>query len=68
MLQYEGCKDVRLKSETLSRMKAVFNSKHFERREVSQRFDLPPGEYIIIPSTYEPNQEGSFLLRVFTEK
>lgn len=37
-------------------------------REVTTRFNLPPGTYCVVPSTFEPNQTGEFLLRIFTEK
>ncbi|XP_076044094.1 calpain-B-like isoform X6 [Oratosquilla oratoria] len=37
-------------------------------REVSCRFKLPPGTYCIVPSTFEANEEGEFILRVFSEK
>ncbi|XP_032882587.1 calpain-3 isoform X2 [Amblyraja radiata] len=56
-------KDFFLYQASRSRSKSYINL-----REVSQRFRLPPGEYVIIPSTYEPHQEGEFVLRVFSEK
>ena len=37
-------------------------------RELSGRYKLNPGTYIIIPSTFEPDQEGDFILRIFSEK
>lgn len=36
-------------------------------REISCRFKLLPGHYLIVPSTFEPNEEGEFLIRTFSE-
>lgn len=37
-------------------------------REVCGRHKLSPGTYCIVPSTFEPNYEGDFLVRIFSEK
>uniref|UniRef100_A0A667X5T5 Zgc:85932 n=1 Tax=Myripristis murdjan TaxID=586833 RepID=A0A667X5T5_9TELE len=57
-----------LTSSHMSSLRPVLCSAYTTRREVVLRSRLPPGRYIIIPSTYEPNQEGAFLVRVLTEK
>ncbi|KAK6105467.1 Calpain cysteine protease family protein [Brugia pahangi] len=35
-------------------------------REVTGRFRLQPGNYIIVPSTFEPGEEGEYMLRMYT--
>lgn len=37
-------------------------------REITKRFRLSPGNYLIIPSCFDEGSEGEFLLRIFTEK
>uniref|UniRef100_A0A673ABF6 Calpain 8 n=1 Tax=Sphaeramia orbicularis TaxID=375764 RepID=A0A673ABF6_9TELE len=67
--QYAGRSNVHLGPDVLLRTTSVARSPTFiNLREVCGRFKLPPGEYVIIPSTFEPHRKGSFILRVFTEK
>lgn len=35
-------------------------------REVSFRFKLLPGYYLIVPATFDPDEDGEFLIRVFS--
>lgn len=37
-------------------------------REITNRFKLKPGCYCIVPSTFDANEEGDFLVRLFSEK
>ena len=37
-------------------------------REVTKRFRLDPGRYVVIPAIYQSNVQADFLLRMYTEK
>ncbi|KAM6977236.1 calpain-8 [Aplochiton taeniatus] len=66
---FKGRTDIHLGPDILLRQRAVAQSSTFiNLREVCDRFKLPPGEYVIIPSTFEAHRKGSFVLRVFSEK
>ncbi|XP_065056554.1 calpain-9-like isoform X1 [Rhopilema esculentum] len=56
-------KDFFLYNKSTARSDNFINS-----REVTGRFSLPPGEYAIVPSTFKPQEEGDFLIRMFSEK
>lgn len=47
---------------SFARSPAFINTK-----EITNRLILPPGKYVIVPSTYEPDLEGEFLLRLFSD-
>ncbi|NXY26303.1 CAN1 protein, partial [Atrichornis clamosus] len=67
--EHMGKSAVHLKREFFLANASRARSEQFiNLREVSTRFRLPPGEYIVVPSTFEPNKEGDFVLRVFSEK
>ncbi|XP_023134947.1 calpain-3b isoform X1 [Amphiprion ocellaris] len=71
---YEVPKQMRGKNQHLQKDFFLYTASkakcktYINLREVTERFRLPPGEYVIIPTTFEAHQEGEFILRVFSEK
>uniref|UniRef100_A0A182IJU8 Calpain n=1 Tax=Anopheles atroparvus TaxID=41427 RepID=A0A182IJU8_ANOAO len=45
----------------------VADSKFIIVRENTARFNVEPGTYVIVPSTFYKNEEGEFMIRVFSE-
>lgn len=48
--------------------KSIANSQYTNSRQVSHRCQLEQGGYLVLPTTFEPGQESSFTLRVYSSK
>uniref|UniRef100_A0A8C2G6W2 Calpain 2, (m/II) large subunit b n=1 Tax=Cyprinus carpio TaxID=7962 RepID=A0A8C2G6W2_CYPCA len=67
--EFHGQRNVHLdKNFFLTHAQKARSETFINLREVCTRFKLPPGEYLVVPSTFEANKDGDFCLRVFSEK
>uniref|UniRef100_A0A672TDE8 Calpain-2 catalytic subunit n=1 Tax=Sinocyclocheilus grahami TaxID=75366 RepID=A0A672TDE8_SINGR len=67
--EFAGQRNIHLDRNFFQRHASAARSETFiNLREVCSHFCLPPGEYLIVPSTFEPNKDGDFCVRVFSEK
>uniref|UniRef100_A0A4W4ER32 Calpain 2, (m/II) large subunit b n=1 Tax=Electrophorus electricus TaxID=8005 RepID=A0A4W4ER32_ELEEL len=67
-VRFHGQKDVHLGKEYfLTHAQKARSETFINLREVSTRFKLPPGEYLIVPSTFEPHKNGDFSVRLNAE-
>ena len=56
-----------VKNEFFKTNASIARSTFLNMRGVSGRYKFYPGHYLIVPSTYEPNKDGEFLIRVYSE-
>lgn len=56
-----------LKNNFFKTNASISRSTFLNMRGVSGRYKFLPGNYLIVPSTYEPDKEGEFLIRVYSE-
>ncbi|XP_023684021.1 calpain-2 catalytic subunit-like [Paramormyrops kingsleyae] len=67
--QFHGEREVHLdRNFFLTHAQKARSETFVNTREVTTRFHLPVGEYLIIPSTFEPHLNGDFCVRVFSEQ
>lgn len=57
---------LKLYSNQLDRIGA--SGSYINSREVTKRFRVEPGIYLIIPSTYDEDRASEFMLRILTEE
>ncbi|XP_072286230.1 calpain-2 catalytic subunit-like [Pyxicephalus adspersus] len=66
--EFDHMTQVSQRMNLISSMIPMVLSPYVAKRDVTGRYILPPGQYLIIPTTFMPHEESSFILRVFTEE
>ncbi|XP_062378907.1 calpain-1 catalytic subunit-like [Sardina pilchardus] len=57
----------KLPAEFFMRNPVASSKNYLNAREVMEFFRLVPGEYIIVPSTFKPNETASFILAILSK-
>lgn len=60
-------KDEKFPAKFYSKRPVVATEKYIQARHVMKFFKLQPGEYLIVPSTFNPNESAKFMLSIFTK-
>ncbi|XP_028424079.1 calpain-9 [Perca flavescens] len=47
---------------------AARSKTYINMREITERFELPPGKYVLVPTTFQPHKEADFIIRIYSEK
>ncbi|XP_068106755.1 calpain-1 catalytic subunit-like isoform X2 [Hyperolius riggenbachi] len=67
IFKFSHMKLVSQRASAVSGLIPMVLTPYIAARDVTGRYNLPPGQYLIIPTTFMPHEESSFTLRVFTE-
>nr|KAG8539623.1 hypothetical protein GDO81_020624 [Engystomops pustulosus]KAG8539624.1 hypothetical protein GDO81_020624 [Engystomops pustulosus] len=65
--QFRDMTLVSQRATALSSLIPMALTPYIAKRDITGRYELAPGQYLIIPTTFMPQEESSFSLRVFTE-
>ncbi|XP_040260945.1 calpain-2 catalytic subunit-like [Bufo bufo] len=65
--QFSDMSLVSQRAAAISSLVPMVLTQYMAKRDITGRYELTPGQYLIIPTTYMPQEESSFNLRVFTE-
>ncbi|KAM4694198.1 calpain-8-like [Discoglossus pictus] len=67
--EFENCPGFQMSKDFFRTTKRVARTDVYkDQRETSKRLKLPVGEYLIVPHTFDPGEDGDFCLRIFSEK
>lgn len=67
VFMYQVENNRRYRIHNLSLQEKVFSTVYRDSRSMFMRYGpVKKGRYVVVPSTFEPDQEASFLLRVYT--
>lgn len=58
--------EARLEKNYFKRNRSLHNSHYTNAKQVSLRCKLDEGKYVLIPTCYEPGQEGHFSIRIYS--
>ena len=67
-VQVDGTKSIGLKLYANQLERVGASGSYINSREITKRFRVEPGNYVIISSTYEEDRDCEFMLRIFSEE
>ncbi|CAG0879062.1 unnamed protein product [Darwinula stevensoni] len=57
-----------LGQEFFRKHKSLFTSQYTNSRHLNNSCHLAPGSYVLLPTTFDPGQEASFVLRIYSHR